>query len=133
MRRTDPTAGWMWAEAVDLMSRAERLHQQFFRLASSRPQAVWEPPVDVFESEHEIAVVVALPGVSDSQVRVSAEPGAIRIEAERSLPFGEAAVRQLEIPYGRFERRVALPAGRWEDGTRELTHGCLVIRLRRAS
>jgi hypothetical protein len=43
-------------------------------------------------------------------VRVTAEPGALRIEAERPSVFvgAHAAVRQLEIPYGRFERRISI-------------------------
>jgi hypothetical protein len=39
------------------------------------------------------------------------------------------AVRQLEIPYGAFERRIALPPGRFEVGKPELVQGCLVLRL----
>ena len=135
MRRTDP-ADQMWAHALELMTQAGRMQQQFFRLASApRAQAVWEPPADVFEDEHEVVVVVALPGVADEQVRVAPEGSVLVIEAERPPPFGAACatVRQLEIPYGRFERRIPLPAGRWEHGTRELTHGCLVVRLRRAA
>jgi HSP20 family protein len=135
MRRPDP-ADQMWAHALELMTQAGRLQQQFFRLTSvPRAQAVWEPPADVFEDEHEVVVVVALPGVADEQVRVTPEGGVLVIEAERPPPFGAAcaAVRQLEIPYGRFERRIPLPPGRWEHGTRELTHGCLVVRLRRAA
>jgi hypothetical protein len=40
-------------------------------------------------------------------------------------------VRQLEIPYGAFERRIPLPNGRFDAATPELTQGCLVLRLRR--
>ena len=129
-------ADWMWSQALELMAQADRMHQQFFRLAAApRAQAAWEPPVDVFEGEHELVVVVALPGVADERVRVTAEPGALRVVADRPLPCTgpRAAVRHLEIPHGRFERRIPLPEGRWEDGTRELSHGCLVIRLHRAS
>ena len=136
MPRDTDSADRMWVHALGLMAQAERLHQQFFRLAPApRQHATWEPPADVFESEHEVAVVVALPGVSDEHVRVLLEPGALHVQAERALPFAgpQSAVRQLEIPYGRFERRIPLPPGRWEDGTRELTHGCLVVRLHRAA
>ena len=53
-RRTDP-AEWMWAQACDFIEQAERMHRQFFRLASSpRAQAVWEPPADVFENERSL-------------------------------------------------------------------------------
>jgi HSP20 family protein len=129
-------ADWMFAQALDLMAEADRMHRQFFRLAAApRPQPTWESPADVFEAGDELVVVVALPGVSDERVRVAVEPGALVVQAERAPPFAvpQAAVRQLEIPYGRFERRIALPAGQWMDGTRELTHGCLVVRLHRAT
>lgn len=133
MSRRVPTE-WMWSQALDLMAQANRMHQQFFRPAS-RAQVSWEPPADVFEGERELVVVVALPGVAEQDVRVVHEPGALLVEAERPAPFEglRAAVRQLEIPYGRFARRVPLPPGLWVDGTRELTHGCLVVRLHRAT
>lgn len=55
------------------------------------------------------------------------------VRAERALPFAGSrlALRQLEIPYGLFERRIALPEGTFEAITRELRHGCLILRLRR--
>jgi len=132
-RRTHP-AEWMWAEACDLVEQAERMHRRFFRLsASTRAPAVWEPPADVFESADEVLVVVALPGVAPENVEVAAEPGALVVRAQRPLPFAAArvSVRQLEIPYGSFERRIALPSGRLEAVSRELTRGCLILRLRR--
>ena len=134
MARSGDVTGWMWSQACDLIDQAERMHRQFFRAASSRPSdLVWEPPADVFEDEQEVVVVVALPGVAAERLEVAAEPGAIRVRAERPLPFAgtRRAVRQLEIPYGCFERRVALPAGRFEIAAHELTHGCLVLRLRK--
>jgi len=130
MIRRNPT-DWMWAEAIDLVERAERMQRQFFRLA--RSTAAWEPPADVFEGEGELAIVVALPGVAEQDVEVAAEPGAIVVRAHRPQPLAGACrgVRQLEIPYGRFERRVALPQGRFEILSRDLTHGCLILRFAR--
>jgi HSP20 family protein len=124
----------MWGEACDLIEQAERLHRQFFRLnAAGRSQATWEPPVDVFESEQELIIVAAMPGVTAERVEVVHEPGALVVRGERPLPLAgvRLSVRQLEIPYGRFERRVPLPNGRFEYGAHELTHGCLVLRLHR--
>jgi HSP20 family molecular chaperone IbpA len=132
-RPLDPT-DWMWAHACELLDEAERMHRQFFRLASSpRAHAVWEPPVDVLEDEHEVIVVVALPGVVAERVDVSREPGFLVVRAERAQPLAGShrAVRQLEIPYGRFERRVALPGSLRNAEPPELTHGCLVVRLRK--
>jgi HSP20 family molecular chaperone IbpA len=124
----------MWAQAVELLEQAERMHRQFFRLtASERTQALWEPPVDVFEDEREIVIVVALPGVPADRVEVTSEPGALVVRAERPLPLSGSrrAVRQLEIPYGYFERRIPLQEVRLEAGTRELADGCLILRLRK--
>jgi HSP20 family protein len=134
MSSRNPT-GWVWAQACDLLDQAERMHRQFFRLAASgRTQALWEPPVDVFEDEREIIVVVALPGVPAERIEVTTESGTLVVRAESRLPFAGSrwAVQRLEIPYGYFERRVSLPATRLEAGAHELTNGCLILRLRKA-
>lgn len=133
MASRNPT-DWMWAHAVELLEQAERMHRQFFRLsASERTQAVWEPPVDVFEDERELVIVVALPGVPADRIEVTSEADALVVRAESPLPFSGSrrAVRQLEIPYGCFERRIPLPDLRLEAGTREVAHGCLILTLRK--
>ena len=127
--------GWMWAEACELLDQADRMHRQFFRLAASaRNRAVWEPPVDVFEDEREVVIVVALPGVAEKGVELTLEAGVLIVRAERHIPAAGArgAVRRLEIPYGHFERRIPLANLRLEAGTREFSDGCLILRLRKA-
>ena len=134
MSSRNPTS-WMWAQACDLLDEAERMHRQFFRLAASgRTQAVWEPPVDVFEDEREVIVVVALPGVATERVEISYESGMLVVRADRRIPFAGSrrAVRRLEIPYGFFERRIPLPEVRLDAGTSECVDGCLILRLRKA-
>jgi HSP20 family molecular chaperone IbpA len=129
--RHHPTA-WMWSQALDLMDEAERMHRQFFRLTtSSRARMTWQPPLDVFEDEREVVIVVAMPGVPADAVEVVQEPAALIVRGTRPLPLAGSrhAVRQLEIPYGAFERRIALPPGRFEVGKPELVQGCLVLRL----
>jgi HSP20 family molecular chaperone IbpA len=87
----------------------------------------------MYENEREIVIVVAMPGVPADRVQVTHEQGVLLVRGQRPLPFagGRLVVRHLEIPYGAFERRVALPDGRFESGAPELNHGCLVLRLRR--
>jgi len=133
MRRSDP-GDWMWAEACDLLDQAERLQRRFFRLDTSRPaRPSWEPPVDMYETEREIVVIVAMPGVAAERVQVITDNDALIVRGERPLPFSgrPLTVRQLEIPYGAFERRIPLPAGRFDAAAPELNHGCLLLRLRR--
>jgi HSP20 family molecular chaperone IbpA len=126
----------MWAHACELMAQAERMHQQFFRLASSaRAQSSWEPPVDIVEDDHEVVIMVAMPGVPAERVQISSEQGMLVVRGERPLPFAQArqAVRQLEIPYGVFERHIALSGVRFDSGTQQLVDGCVVLRFQRQS
>jgi HSP20 family protein len=123
---------WMWAEACALLGEADRLQRQFFRIAPvERTPPAWEPPIDVFEDERELVIVVAMPGVPSDRVALREEPGVLVVRGNRSLPIGGSRhrVRRLEIPYGEFERRIALPAGRFAIETPELIQGCLVVRV----
>lgn len=135
MRSRTPT-GWMWEEACTLLEEAERLHRRFFQpSAAEHARPVWEPPVDVFEDEREIIIVVALPGVPRESVDVALdESGTLTVRAESRPPFAgpDCEVHRLEIPYGVFERRIQLPAGRYEGASRELTNGCLVLTMHKA-
>lgn len=134
MAKADDPTGWMWVQACEVIVKAERLQRQFFQpSASQRALAVWEPPVDVFEDDAEILIVVAMPGVAAERVQVTHEAGALIVRGERALsPAGSPhRIRQLEIPYGAFERRIALPQQRLEIGAPELAQGCLTLRLRK--
>jgi len=134
MSYRDPTS-WMWTQACELLDEAERMHRRLFRLgAPQRAQAVWEPPVDVFEDEREIVVIVALPGVPAESVEAVLSPGMLVVRAGSGVPFSgtRCAVRRLEIPYGHFERRIQLPDVPLDAGRREFADGCLILRLQKA-
>lgn len=133
MRRDDPQ-GWMWSEALAMLARAERLHRQFFRLRQAAQQAAWEPPVDVLELEGEVLVLVALPGVDLEHVEVAIEGGTLVVAGRRMPPpeLRTATIHRLELPQGRFERRVPLPPGRYAALRRGVTNGCLALSLRKA-
>jgi HSP20 family molecular chaperone IbpA len=48
-----------------VLERADRLQRQFCQLGeNTRGGATWEPPIDVFKTEDQLIVVVALPGVA---------------------------------------------------------------------
>jgi HSP20 family molecular chaperone IbpA len=128
----DP-GNWMFGEALELLRRAEQLQTQFFRFGAAGG-ARWEPPVDVYEDEREIRVLVALPGVSPNHVEVLVEKGLLVIHGVRPLPEASqaATIRRLEIPHGRFERRIALPAGEYRLSAKHLENGCLLVRLERS-
>lgn len=120
---------WMWAEACEFLERAEQLHRQFFRLGAPRTGVPsWEPPVDIIETADEIWVLVALPGVLPDQVEVLLEGNSLRVVGRRTISApAQAGILRLEIPHGRFERRIPLPPGRFTLGRRNLANGCLTV------
>ena len=122
-------ADLMWADALAAVAQADRLHREFFRPA----QAGWEPPVDLLETADALIVVAALPGVRAADVDLVFGRGELAIVGTRRLPtvFGPARVHRMELPHGRFERRVALPPGAYELDRRDLVDGCLTVTLRK--
>jgi HSP20 family protein len=118
----------MWSEACEMLARAERLHREFFR-PTALP--VWEPPVDILETQQEILVLVALPGVDAASIETVIDDGYLAIGGTRTLPpeLRTAAIHRLELPQGRFQRRLALPPGRYTGVHRAVVDGCLVIKL----
>ncbi len=129
MSRNDPI-NWMLSEAIGSLARAERLRQQFFNLQSAaRPS--WEPPLDVLETDEEILIFVALPGVDPNEVvAVVDDDGVLVISGNRTLPaeLRNARIHRLELPQGRFERRITLPIGSYAV-SRFAANGCIVVRL----
>jgi HSP20 family protein len=114
----------MWSEAFAMLARVDRLHREFFRpVGWASHQPAWEPPVDILETVHEVLVFVALPGVDAEQVEAAIDGDDLVIAGTRLLPreLQTAVIHRLELPQGRFERRVRLP------GNNEATH---TIRLR---
>jgi len=127
----DPV-NWMLSEAIDSLARAERLHRQFFSLqpSGSSQESSWEPPVDVLETDREILILVALPGVDPDDVEAVIDSGTLIVSGRRVLPveLRNARIHRLELPQGRFERRIALPIGRYAV-SRFAVNGCIVLRL----
>lgn len=133
MANDDPRQ-WMWGEALGVLARAERMQREVFRLAAAQARRpTWEPPVDVLETESLVVVIAALPGVSEQAVGLAIDAGCLVIAGERILPpeLRTAVIHRLELPQGRFERRVPLPPGRYDDIRHQTRDGCLVVSLRK--
>jgi HSP20 family protein len=125
---------WMWSEACEMLARAERMHREVFRPAGTQArQPTWEPPVDILENEYEVLALVALPGVNIEDAQVVIEDGDLVIAGARVLPaeLRTATIHRLELPQGRFYRRVRLPAGRYSGVRRSAAAGCLMITLQK--
>ena len=62
------------------------------------------------------------------------EDGVLVVRGQRVLPaeLRTARIHRLELPQGRFERRLPLPVGRYEAVRRSTVHGCLLVTLHKA-
>lgn len=131
IRRRNP-GSWMLSEALTALAEAERMHRQVFH--GPRPgqgvEPAWEPPVDVLETEHEVLVLVALPGVDPGRIEALIEDGHLVVRGRRVLPpeLRHAVIHRMELPQGRFERRIPLPAGRYSV-RQHAGNGVLVFTL----
>jgi len=125
---------WMWSEACDMLARAERMHREFFRPVRASRLPAWEPPVDVLETERDVQVFMALPGVEPERVEAAIDGSDLVVAGSRVLPpaLRTAVIHRLELPQGRFERRVRLPAGRYASVRQSVSNGCLLITLEKA-
>ncbi len=93
--------------------------------------SLWEPPIDLYESDTDLIVFMEAAGIDAQQIKVVVESRMLIIKGERKCPVkGISTVHQLEIEYGRFERQLVLP--RRIDTSRvisECRHGFLKVRM----
>ena len=125
----------MWSEALSVLDRAERLQRQFF----TQVAPAWEPPADVVEAGNELRVHIALPGVSADSITIGVDPDGVTVSALRAFPLKadcdvEAHIHRIEIPYGRFERRIEValndPYAPLELAGKSLENGVLTLTFR---
>jgi HSP20 family molecular chaperone IbpA len=122
----------MWDEAVRVLDQAEGRQRQFYGIGRGQStRTVWEPPADVFETDAEVLVFIALPGVDSEKITVQVTPAGLVVGAERAPPSAIelTRIRRLEIPYGQFERSVELAPGQYRLLERRMVDGCLLLRL----
>jgi HSP20 family protein len=116
---------------------AEEIEQLFADLWEVFPfsrgiRRSYRPEVDVYRTEGppSLTVVVELPGVDPSQVKVVASAQALLIAGERQRPKDCGHYQQLEIEYGPFQRQVTLSDDvDPEQATATYERGFLTIKL----
>jgi HSP20 family protein len=113
-----------WLDNIDNMQK--EMGRLLDYLGTSKPPVarfdpeVWEPAIDVYETETEIAVLVEIAGLTPEDINVHIEGTTLAIRGERSdTPTNvKRSFRQVEIRRGFFERYVSLPVPVDPDRTR---------------
>lgn len=118
----------------DLVNRIlEETWTRFGRLPTTLE--VFGPPIDLSETDNEIVVRAAVPGLKPEDLEVSIDDGLLTIRGETREEKKEEGARYhyQELRWGRFERSVRLPAPVDESRAEaKLEHGILTVRLPKA-
>lgn len=122
----------MWSQALEMLERAERMQRGFFEPGARKLRA-WQPPADIYETDEHVWAVIALPGVDAKGLKVTLRANWLDVHGVRPLPLEaqQGAIHRLELPYGRFQRRLELPSHVYELEGQKLTEGCLYLKLRK--
>ena len=126
----------------ELMNLSKRLNGMLERRRPAQgdneetmASADWAPVVDIVESEQEFALLVELPGVQKSDVKLSVQDGVLTLNGQREQDKEVKGIRfhRTERAYGRFTRSFALPESVDEQKlSAEFRDGLLKVHLPKA-
>jgi HSP20 family protein len=102
---------------------------RFNFLEDEAKSGTWAPPVDVAEEKDKILVKVEVPGMNESDLKVSFEDGLLTVTGERQFERkDDRNYHRIERTYGSFTRTFSLPrtvdansiAANYRDGILEI-------------
>lgn len=125
-----------WDPFDEIMSMRESMDRLFEDFFSRRPRTqgplVWQPAVEISETDHEVVVKAELPGIDPKQVEVSVTGDALTLkgEAKSEVEDKSRSFYRRELRYGMFQRTIALPTEVKGDETKAtFRHGILEVRV----
>jgi HSP20 family protein len=92
----------------------------------------WQPPVDVYETESSIVLVIELPGVPEELIDVQVSDNTLILKGEKPSPMDKNSdsYYRLERYFGKFSRTFTLPTGMdTENITASLKDGILTLSV----
>ena len=128
-----------WEPAREMMTLREAM-DRLFDDAFTRPLSLsgnnWSiPAVDMYQTENEVVVKVALPGIKadEVQINVTGEVLTIKGETKQENETKEKAYHIREQRWGAFERSIVLPTEVVADKAKaDFENGVLTITLPKA-
>lgn len=121
-----------WQELIRLQQEVNELFSDFFNRFSSTKEISFTPQINMYETEEDVVLNVALPGILQEDIDISLEDDVLYIRGERPDPYGTiAGPRHIEeLCYGYFERQVQLPAKCFNEKIEaDYSDGILNVRL----
>jgi HSP20 family protein len=129
-----------WEPAREMMTLRDAM-DRLFDDAFTRPLRLndggnWSmPAVDMYQTDNEVVVKAAIPGVKtdDVQINVTGEVLTIKGETKEKEEVKEKAYHLREQRWGMFERTIAMPTDVIADKAKaEFENGILTITLPKA-
>jgi len=127
-----------WEPAREMMTLREAM-DRLFDDAFTRPLSLrdaWSvPAIDMYQTDDEIVVKAALPGIKadEVQINITGEVLTLKGEMKHEEEKKEKAWHMREQRWGSFERSVVLPTDVVADKTKaEFENGILTITLPKA-
>ena len=133
IRRWDP-----FDELSSLRESMERLFDDLFttrRPGRALAPALWEPAVELFETEGDVVFRAEMPGIDPQQVDVTVTEDTLTVKGEARTEQEQKGRNyyRRELRYGSFERAVGLPASVQADQAKAtFRHGILEVRIPKA-
>ena len=125
-------------DVVTLRDAMDRLFDEAFTrpwLARDGGGGAFEPAVDMYQTENDVVVKTAVPGLKpeDVQINVTGDMLTIKGETRESSETREKAYHIRERRWGAFERSIPLPTLIMADKAKaEFENGVLTITLPKA-
>lgn len=82
-----------------------------------QPDRVFRPPMDIYETDEHLVVVLEIAGMKPEDIQVTFEKDLLSIRGRRTEVIFKPKIRlhQMEIDYGPFERTIRVPFPLMED------------------
>lgn len=106
-----------WIDHINLVH--QEMNQLLNYFSGAKPPMVrfspslWEPAIDLFETEDNLFITVELPGVTQSEIELLVERDTFTIHGIRNktvTSLKKGTYHRLEITRGPFKRSIKLPA-----------------------
>jgi HSP20 family protein len=118
---------------VSLPFNVERFFEDFG--LGVQGDSVWNPSVDVSETENGYEVKADIPGIKKEDIQITLEDGVLTLKGEKKQESEtkKKSFYTVERVYGRFERCFKLPEHVKSDGIRaKVDNGVLTIDIPKA-
>lgn len=123
-------------EVESLQQEVNRFFGTFFDSQTGRAGTTggrrWLPAIDLVEADGSYVLHADLPGVKPEDVTIELDDDVLTIAGHRETDSesDEGGVRRRERAYGKFSRRLTVPAGVDPEGiTASFEHGVLDVRI----